>query len=186
MGGGGRLMTLGRQDHDHAFAFELGFALGLGDFRKIGFEFFHEVSAEVNVGHLAAAEHDVELNLVPFGEEFFGLVHLGGLVVVVDADRLDAEFFKLGDVGGVGLLFFLFLFIFPFAVVHDAADGRLFHGRNFDEVLAGFAGEAHGFHRRDNADLFILVVDKTDGGNTNLFVATQTVLANGVGSFKTQ
>ena len=31
----------------------------------------------------------------------------------------------------------------------------------------------------DDADLFILIVDEADGGDANLFVATQTVLANG-------
>ena len=95
--------AFGLEDHDHALAFELGLALGLGDFGEVGFEVFHESSAQVHVLHLAAAEHDVELNFVAFAEEFLGLVEFGDLVVIVDADRLDAQFFELGDVGGVGL-----------------------------------------------------------------------------------
>jgi len=173
------LVAFGGEDHDHAFAFELGFALGLGKFGEVGFEFFHEGAAEFDVGHFAAAEHDVELNLVAFFEEFFGLVEFGGLVVVVDAHGFNAEFFELSDVSGVGFLFFFALLVFPLAVVHEAADGGFFVGGDFDEIEAGLARHAQRFKRRDDADLFIGFIDKADGRDANLFVATQTVLANG-------
>jgi hypothetical protein len=175
----GGSVAFGGEDHDHAFAFELWFALGLGDFGEVGFEFFHEVSAEVDVGHFTAAEHEVELDLVSLLEEFFGLVELGVLIVVVDADGLDAEFLELRDVSGVGFLFFFPLLVFPLAVIHEAADGRLFVGGDFDEIEAGVLGEADGLQGGDDADLFIGFIDESDGSDTNLFVATQTVLANG-------
>ena len=176
--------ALGGEDHDHPFALKLGLALRFGNFGEVGFEMFHERAAEVDVLHLAAAEHDVELNLVPLAQEFFGLVELGGLIVVVDADGLDAQFFELRDVGGVGLLFFFLLLIFPFAVVHDAADRGLLHGGDFDQVESHFSRHAQGFHGRDNADLLVLIVNETNGRNADLFVASQTVLANGVDSLK--
>ena len=76
--------------------------------------------------------------------------------------------------------FVLFLlFVLPFAVVHDAADGGLFHGGDFDEVEAGFACEAQRLHGGNDPNLFIQIIDQTDGRNADLFVATQTVLANG-------
>ena len=79
-------MAFGGGDHGHAFAFECGCSLGFGEFGEVGFEFFHDVSAELDVGHFAAAEHEVELNLVSFFEEFFSLVEFGQWVVFVDAD----------------------------------------------------------------------------------------------------
>jgi len=79
-------VAFGGEDHDHAFAFELGFAFRLGDFGEAGFEMLHECAAQVDVGHFAATEHDVELNLVAFLEEFFSLVQFCILIVVVDSD----------------------------------------------------------------------------------------------------
>src|SRR5262249_50607954 len=133
-------------------------------------------------GHLAAAEHDVELDFVSFLEEAFGLVELGGLVVIVDANGANAELLELGDVGGVGLLFLFLLLVFPLAVIHDPADGRVFHGRDFDQIESGFAGLAQGIQRRDDSDLFVEIIDKTNGRDAYLFVASQTVLANGESS----
>src|SRR4051812_2781687 len=80
---------------------------------------------------------------------------------------------------GMGLLFFFALLVLPLAVIHKAADRRLFIGGNFDQVQARLASEAYGFRGGHDADLFICFVDQADGRDSDLFVATQTVLANG-------
>ncbi len=117
-----------------------------------------------------------------FLEKFFGLVEFRDLIVIINAHGLDAQFLELRHVRGVGFLLFLALLVLPFAVIHEAANGRLFVWGNFDEVEAGLARHAQRIERHDDPDLFVRFVNKTDGGNSNLFVATQTVLANGESS----
>ena len=175
-------MPFGGQDHDHPLAFELGLTFDLGQFAEIGFEFFHEGAAKIDVGHLAATELEVELNFVAFFEEGLGVIELGILIVIVDTHGIDAEFLELCDVRGVGFLFFLPLAVFPFAVIHQAADRRLLLGGDFDEVEPGLARQAKRFEGRDNADLLVGLIDQSNGCDTNLLVATQTVLANGKSS----
>ncbi len=122
--------------------------------------------------HFAVTEHNVELNLVPFLEEIFGLVHLGGLVVVINPHGFDGHLLELHDMCGVGVLLFFLLFVLRFAVIHDEADGGLFPGGDFDQIQAGFAGQAHGLKGRVDTNLFVRIVDETDGSDTvDLFVA---------------
>ena len=50
--------------------------------------------------------------------------------------------------------------------------GRTFSaGGDFDQIQAGFAGQAHGLHGGDDANLFVRIVDETDGSDADLFVA---------------
>ena len=84
----------------------------------------------------------------------------------------------------VRLLFFLPLLVLPLAVVHQPADRRLLVRRNLHQVHARLPRQAHRLQGGNDAHLLIGFVDQADGRDANLFVATQTVLANGGSSLQ--
>ena len=125
-------------------------------------ELIEQSLAQVRVGHLAAAEEDGELDLVPGVEELRGLSSLGLQVVVVDL-RPDADFFQLDDVLMLaGLALLAALFVAVLAVVHEPADRR--HGiwRNLDQVEPALARHLERIECRDDAHLLAVFIDEPD------------------------
>ncbi len=86
------------------------------------------------VGHLAAAELELDPDLVCLVEELFTVAQLGDVVVLVDIDpKLDFLEFRSAVLGGVVLLGRL---VFEFAVIDDSANWGSCHRRYLDEVQA--------------------------------------------------
>ncbi len=76
--------------------------------------------------------------------------------------RAQAKFLVLAVVR-VAFVLPLFLLVLEFAVIHDAANGRLFLRRNFHQVQAGFACPLQGFAGIDNAEHGAVMSDHADG-----------------------
>jgi hypothetical protein len=57
----------------------------------------------------------------------------------------------------------LFLLVLEFAVIHDAANGRLFLGCHFHQVQTGFASPLQGLAGIDNAEYGAVMSDYADG-----------------------
>jgi hypothetical protein len=64
----------------------------------------------------------------------------------------------------------LLLLVLEFAVIHDAANGRLFLRRDFNEVEPDFAGTRKGVDGFENTENFSFMSDNADGRNADLFV----------------
>ena len=90
--------------------------------------------AALGVGHLAAAEHDRDLDLVLVAQEALDVALLGVVVVLRDLgaelDLADRDLLLVL----ARLLLLLGLLVLVLRVVEHAADGRLGLGRHLDEV----------------------------------------------------
>ena len=137
-----------------------------------GFQLFlqalDQLVAFFGVGVFAAAEDDGENYLVLLGQELFRAVDLRHQVMVADF-RADAEFFVLA-VMRVAFVLPLLLLVLEFAVIHDAANGRLLLGRDFYEIEAKVFGALKGFGGFENAELVAFRSDDADGRIADLFV----------------
>ena len=112
-----------------------------------------DLATQVRVRHLAPAEHDRDLDLVPPVQEPHDVALLGGVVVLVD---LGAEL-DLLQAGPrlllAGLLLANVAFVLELAVVHDPAHGRIGLRRDFDEVQIQVTGLAQRLAGVDHPDL---------------------------------
>jgi len=149
------------EDHRHPPAFHLRVALDLAHQPERILDLFEDIAAQLQVSHLAAAELQRELHLVPFLQELAGVVDLDHQVVIADLDRLELQFFELtAAVGSAGLVFLLLLLIAPLAVVHDLTDRRAGVGGDFHQVKPKFAGAPKGFGGGSGTDFIVVLVDQ--------------------------
>jgi hypothetical protein len=88
---------------------------------------------------------------------------------VVADFRADAELFVLAVVC-VAFVLPLLLLVLEFAVVHDAANGRLLLGRDFYKIEAEVFGALKGFGSFEDAELVAFRSDDADGRIADLFV----------------
>lgn len=137
------------------------------------------LAAEIDVVHLPSTKHQIELNFVAVFKKFFGFVQGGHLIMLVNLHATNAELFQLLMRCGMCLLLFFPLFIFPLAVIHDAANWWIGLRGNLNEVQPRFPRKAEGLDGRYNASLSIIFINKTNFGNSDLFVTPQPVLTNG-------
>ena len=128
------LLLLGRNDDEHALAFEpghgLGFAIvhqGLCELEELGF-------ALLFVDDGTSAEEDIDLHLIAFFKETLGVVELELKVVVVGL-RAETDFFD-DHFGGVGFALFVFLLLLVeiLLVLYDSAHRRIGIGGNHHQV----------------------------------------------------
>jgi hypothetical protein len=75
----------------------------------------------------------------------------------------------------------LFLLVLEFAVIHDAANGRLFLGRDFHQIHANFAGLLQGLDGFDDAQQGTVLSDDADRRNADLLVDPLTFSIEGDG-----
>ena len=122
------------QHHGHVAPVLAGIGLDHRDLLEVVGDPPQDPHAELGVRHLAAAEHDRELDLVAFAEEATDVLHLRDVVVLVD---LGPELHLLDDdVRGLalGLPPALLLLVHVAPVVHHPAHGRVGVGRHLDQV----------------------------------------------------
>ena len=139
-----------REHHHHLTAFHrrLGFDLRYG--AGLDLHAFEQTEAEILMGHFATAKAERHLDLVAFLEEAAHGLHLGVVVVIVDAgaklDLLDLDdLLLLAGFGG-----FLLLKEAELPIVEDLADRRICGGNDLDEVEACVVGYLLGFQRIDD------------------------------------
>jgi hypothetical protein len=64
----------------------------------------------------------------------------------------------------------LLLLVLEFAVIHDAANGRLLLRRDFNKVEADFAGTRQRVDGFEDTENFSFMSDNADGRDADLFV----------------
>ena len=147
---------IGGHDHEEEAAFETRRLLHHRDVLEVRLDAAEDVLADLAVGDLAAAEHNRDARLVPFHEELADLADLERIVVLLrlgtelDLLELDHRLLLLRLVRA------LLLLILVLAVVHDLADWRLGHRRDFDEVEAKLSGLGERGFELEDAELFAL------------------------------
>jgi hypothetical protein len=70
----------------------------------------------------------------------------------------------------LSLAFALFLLVKIFAVIHDAANGRLRCGRNFHQIQGFFAGDLERIEGSHNSQLVAFIVDHANFADANTLV----------------
>ncbi len=154
------VQLLRREDHHDPAAVHLGRLLQFGAVFQFFLQALDQLEAFIDVGVFAATEDDADDDLVFLGQELFGAVDLGHEVVVADL-RAHPELFVLAVVR-VAFVLPLFLLVLEFAVIHDAANGRLLLRRHLDEVKAHFASAGERVYGFENAEHFSFMSNNTD------------------------
>src|SRR5207249_9155767 len=121
-------------------------------------------------GHLAAPEHDRQLDLRPFLEEALHMLHLGVVVVRVD---LRAELHLFDDDVRRSFSRFLaplVLLVLVLAEVHDLADRRFGVGCDLDEVETGLSGDGERVGEASHSQLRAVGADEANLASANAIV----------------
>jgi hypothetical protein len=71
--------------------------------------------------------------------------------------------------------------VFEFAVIHDAANGRLLLRRDFNKVEADFAGTRKRVDGFEDTENFSFMSDNADGRDADLFVDPLRLTIEGFG-----
>ena len=113
------------------------------------------------VNSLPTPKEHGELDLVPFLEKAAGAIQLDAPIVLVGlgakADFLQNDYVSTG----CSLLPFLPL-ILVLAVIHDTADRRFFHRRDFNKVKPRITRKAQRFFHWDDTELRLILVYHPD------------------------
>src|SRR4051812_8568291 len=156
------VLASGVQHHGHVPAVLARGALDRREFGDVVGDPAEDLHPELGVGHLTTAEHDRELHLVALAQEPHDVLHLGGVVVLVD---LRPELHVLDDdVRGLALRLSpsLFLLVDVPAVVHDPADGRVGVGRDLHQIELLLAGLRLRFREGADPQLLAFGTDEKD------------------------
>ena len=139
------LIGEGADDHAHEAAVQNRLLVAGTDVLNVLEELLENVAADGHVAHLTSAELHDHADLVTRGQELLGLVHLGLIVVGVDAagqlDLLELH----GLLLLLGFLLSLLLLKAELAVVHDLAHGGSCHGCDHDQIQFLLIGDLEGF-----------------------------------------
>ncbi len=129
----------------------------------------------VNVDDFATTKHHGDLDLIPTGQEGPRLLDLEP-DIMVSRFGSQADFFGPG-VMDLAVVVLFALLVLVFAVVHDAANGRLLVGGHFHQVQATLLGNLHRLFGRQDTQLFAFIRDNTDGRDADLLVDPYVLLA---------
>lgn len=172
---------LGRDDrsaradhHDHLPTFQLWHVLDLANLGDIVGDAVQQIKPKLLVRHLAPAEAQRDLDLVPLIEEFHDRAHLDFVIMGIgpgtELDLLDFDDFLLF----AGLSLALLLLIFKAAEVHDLANRGHGVGRNLDQIKPGFLGQSHCPGGCHNTQIFPFCPDKANFGAADTVIDAGT------------
>src|SRR5919206_1572282 len=159
---GPALGLAGREHRDHVAPVLAGRAVDLGDLDEVGGQPLQQPPPELGVGHLAAAEHDGDLDLVALLEEPLDVTLLGLVVVRVDLGPHLHLFEGHQVLLAPGFLGLEGLLVLELRVVHQLDHRRAGHRGDLDhvEILgAGHAQRGLGVH---HPELFAVGADHPD------------------------
>ena len=150
------LVTLGADEHDHSFAFEVRHIVGFTEIGKVGSKTCEEQFALLFEHDGASAEEDVGFDFVAFLKELLSVFELEVVVMIVGL-RTETNLLHL-LLFLVSLSFFLFLFlrVQELLVVNDAADRRRSRRSDLDEVEVLLIGNMHCLLEGVDAGLYIV------------------------------
>src|SRR6266545_1543420 len=160
----------GREHRDHVAPILAGGAVDLGDLDEVGGQPLQQPPPELGVGHLAAAEHDGDLDLVALLEEALDVALLGLVVVRVDLGPHLHLFERHQVLLAPGLLGLDGLLVLELRVVHQLADRRAGHRGDLDEVEVELAGHPHRCLGVHHPELLAVGPDHPDLGGPDTVV----------------
>jgi hypothetical protein len=146
--------------------------------RRLAFDFtvlgqllddaFHHFAAFVDMSVLTTTEQDGHLNFIVVLKEADRLLDL-------EVDIVIASFWSNANLFQFGLMSlpffpFLLLVVLELPEVHDSADGRLRVCSDLDQIQPVFAGTVECVFGWDYAKLFTILINNTDGSNSDLIV----------------
>jgi len=119
----------------------LEFLFDLNQFAQVVAHSFEHTHPEVLVGHFAAPEAQRDFGLVALLDEAAQIAQLD-LVIALVGPGPEFDFLDLDDfLARAGFLLALLFLVFEFAVIHQAAHGRIGRGGNFHQVNVVFLGQ---------------------------------------------
>jgi len=169
----------GAQDLVHAVPHHLGAGLGVRLALEVLDEPVEDFPPVVEARHLASAELNRRLDLVPLFEEPDDVPELEVVVVLVDV-RPELDFLDLGDLLlPLGLVLFLLLLERELPVVHDLADRRVGLLGDHDDVEAFLAALRERRLRLEDAELLARGRNQPDTLETQDVLVDRGVLGRG-------
>jgi hypothetical protein len=152
--------SLWREDHHDPATVHLWLLFQLSNAIQVFDQPLDQLVAFVDVGIFAAPEDYREDDLIFLFQEFLRPIDLSQEIVIADLGA-QAEFFVLAVVR-VAFMLPLLLLVLEFAVIHDAANGRLFLRRHFHKVESNFAGSLKCLNRLEDAEHGAVLSDDAD------------------------
>src|SRR6478735_1475220 len=158
----GLRLLRGVQHHRHVAPVLTRCRLDHRDLVHVGGELIEDLAPELRVGHLAAAEHDRDLDLVSLTEELHDLLRLRRVVVDVDLRAvlhlLDDDVRRLL----ARLLAPLLLLVLPPPVIHDPAHRRslVLARADLDKIQLGLAHDGEGLGQWFDSELRPVLTDQ--------------------------
>jgi len=159
----GRLFVgLGRQEHQHVTAFQLGGLFNRTQLTALLCKVQEQFLTQLRVCHLPASETNGNLDLVSTLQELLGLIEAD--VEIVDADaNAELQFFCFHSMLILtGFLLALGLFKSILAVVHDAANGRGSLRCDLHEVQTLVQGDLLCVFDGHDTELGTILINQTD------------------------
>src|ERR671914_585362 len=161
---GATLGLAGREHRDHVAPVLAGRAVDLGDLDEVGGQPLQQPPPELGVGHLAAAEHDGDLDLVALLEEPLDVTLLGRVVVRVDLGPHLHLFEGHQVLLAPGLFGLDGLLVLELRVVHQLDHRRPGHRGHLDQVEVVLAGHPHRGLGVHHPELLAVGADHSDLG----------------------
>ena len=172
------LITLGAYEHDHSFAFEVGYIVGFSILGEVGSESSEQEFTLLFEDDRASAEEDVGFDFVAFFEELDSMLEFEVVVVIIGLrTETDLFHFLLLRIRLRLFLFFL-LRVQELLVVHHSANGRVSRSSYLDQIEILLIGNSHCLLKRVDT-LFYIVADKAHLCHTaNLIIDSMRVFFN--------
>lgn len=158
-------------------ACHLGLHVGMTHGGEILFDTLGELKAQFLVGHLAAAELELDAHFVAFCQEVFSVGDLDGVIVGINPDA-ELELLDLAVLGVLmGLFLVLLLDVLVLAVIDNFAHWRVCTGGDLNEVHAALFGHAEGDVGGHDAELgIVLALDDADLRRTDTLIDAGLIL----------
>ena len=122
----------------------------------LGQEFLNHLKAVFGMRHFASPEFEGDFDFHVLAQEINSMLNFDAKIVRIDF-WAELDFFNfVGVLMLLGFLVALGLFVAKLPVIHEAADGRIGIGGDFDQVNGISPGEVQGVAQTQDAELFAI------------------------------
>ncbi len=172
LGSDSLLLFFGRYDHRHAATEHYRSSLDLALFGQGFGHLIHDLTAAIDMHHLAPAKEHGKLHFMSFVQKLSGSIDLDISIMIVNF-RTQANLFERDNM----LLFlaefcFSLLLVQVFAIVHNPADRRLGIRRNLDKIQTQIMSFKLGILDIDQPHLVVVFIDQPDRAGSNPLIDT--------------